>query len=98
MFYKVSYNHKVKIVAEIHRNSSPAQQFASEAFLPHPCLGLGELNCYSSYMTPQTVGQTQQLGEISHSLFTVSQYVSKCLHGESGGGMVDIIRPTHIHR
>lgn len=91
----MSYHHKVKTVAEIHRDGSGAHQLASETFLPHPCLGLRELNCCSSHMTPQTVRRTQQVGEISHSLFTVSQYVSKCLHGESGGRMVDIIRPTY---
>lgn len=90
------HHHKVKTGAEIHRDGSGAHQLASETFLPHPCLGLREfLNCCSSHMTPQTVRRTQQVGEISHSLFTVPQYVSKCLRGESCGGMVDIIRPTY---
>lgn len=56
------------------------QQFDSKTFSPCLCLDPEQWKCWHSHLTPQAVRQSQPVGGISHSPFTVSQHVSKCLH------------------
>lgn len=46
-----------------------------KTFCSYLSLGPEQLNCWPSHESPYAVGQSQPLGGISHSRFTVSQHV-----------------------